>query len=144
MENREQDLRGPGNGEPVKSPEQMIVIPIIEEQLVVTKEQIETGKVHIKKRVVEEQVSVNIPVVQEGYHIERRAGAKALLTEHPPTRYEGENIIIPVVREVLVIEKRYEVLEEVHVIQTKSETPHLQEITLRKENVEIKRENAEH
>ena len=107
--------------------------------MVVTKEIVETGKVHIRKRVTEEEATINLPLIQEGYHIERVPGKKDLLTQYPAIRYEGDNMIVPVVREVLVVEKRYEVLEEVHVIKTKTEVPHLQQITLLKETVEVKR-----
>lgn len=115
------------------------VLPVIEEHVTVSKEMVETAKVHIHKTVTEEEAIVNLPLIQEGYQIERRPGNKELLTLHPPIRHEGENMIIPVVREVLIVEKRYEVLEEVHVIKTKTEVPHLQQVTLRKESVDVKR-----
>lgn len=118
------------------------VLPVIEEHLVITKEVVETGKVFIRKRVTEEEASINIPLIQEGYQVERLPGKKDLLTQHPPIRYEGDNMIIPVVREVLVVEKRYEVIEEVHVIKTKTEVPHLQQITLLKEEVHIERKSS--
>jgi len=118
------------------------ILPVIEEFMVVSKEIVETGKVHISKRVSEEEASINIPLVQEGYRVERVPGKKELLEHYPATRHEGENMIIPVVREVLVVEKRYEVLEEVHIIKTKTEIPHLQQITLLKETVEVKRTNT--
>jgi uncharacterized protein (TIGR02271 family) len=145
MENRERELSGASRAEQgmLETNNNVIVVPVIEEHLVVTSQQIETGKVHIKKRVKEEHVSVNIPVIREGYDVQRIAGKKDLLLEHPPIRYEGENIIIPVVREVMVIEKRYEVLEEVHIIKTTSETPHQQEVTLKKETVEVQRTNTQ-
>ncbi|MDB5204942.1 MAG: hypothetical protein JWR72_17 [Flavisolibacter sp.] len=117
------------------------VLPVIEEHVVITKEVVETGKVFIRKRVTEEETSINIPLIQEGYQVERLPGKKELFKEHPPIRHEGDNMIIPVVREVLVVEKRYEVLEEVHVIKTKTEIPHLQQITLLKEEVQVERKN---
>ncbi|HZH67478.1 MAG TPA: YsnF/AvaK domain-containing protein [Flavisolibacter sp.] len=126
------------------STEGKTVLPVIEEHVVVSKEVVETGKVFIRKRVTEEETSINIPLIQEGYNVERLPGKKELLSEHPPIRYEGDNMIIPVVREVLVIEKRYEVLEEVHVNKTKTEVPHLQQITLLKEEVHIERKNSAH
>lgn len=115
------------------------VIPVIEEHLVVDKELVETGKVHIRKRVTEEEATINLPLIQEGYQVERRPGSKNLFTTYPAVRHEGENMIIPVVREVLIVEKRYEVLEEIHVIKTKTEIPHLQQLTLLKEKVDITR-----
>ena len=126
------------------STESKTVLPVIEEHVTVTKEVVETGKVFIRKRVTEEETSINIPLIQEGYQVERLPGKKDLLTQHPPIRYEGDNMVIPVVREVLVVEKRYEVLEEVHVIKTKTEIPHLQQITLLKEEVEIERKSNSH
>ncbi|HVF80513.1 MAG TPA: DUF2382 domain-containing protein [Flavisolibacter sp.] len=126
------------------SAEGKTVLPVIEEHVVITKEVVETGKVFIRKRVTEEDASINIPLIQEGYEVERLPGKKELLKEHPPIRYEGDNMIIPVVREVLVVEKRYEVMEEVHVVKTKKEIPHLQQITLLKEEVEVERKSSSH
>jgi len=119
-----------------------IVVPVIEEQVVISKEIVETGKVLIKKRVKEEEAFINIPLIQEGYQVERRPGKKELLTHHPSIRHEGDKMIIPVVREVLVVEKRYEVTEEVHVIKTKTEVPNMQQITLLKEEVQIERKST--
>ncbi len=140
MEQRNNDLNET-NKQPLTadSSSGTTVLPVIEEFMVVSKEVVETGKVHISKRVSEEEASINIPLVQEGYRVERVPGKKELLEHYPVIRHEGENMIVPVVREVLVVEKRYEVLEEVHIIKTKTEIPHLQQITLLKETVEIKR-----
>ena len=124
--------------------ENVAIIPVVQEFITVTKDVVETGKVHIRKTITEEEVSLNIPLIQEGYQIERRAGSKELLTQHPSIRHEGENMIIPVVKEVLIVEKRYEVVEEVHVIKTRTEVPHLQQVSLLKESVEIERTTDNH
>ena len=115
------------------------VLPVIEEHMVLTKEIVETGKVYIRKRVKEEEATINIPLIQEGYEVERRPGRKELLKEHPPVQYEGDNMIIPVVREVLVVEKRYEIIEEVHITKRTTEKTEAQQITLRQEEVQIER-----
>lgn len=143
MKDSVQHLNRSGEENEVNSTNGSIVVPVIEEQIVITKETIETGKVFIRKTVVEEEASINIPLLQEGYQVERRPGKKELLPTHPPTRYEGDTMIVPVVREVLVIEKRYEVTEEIHVIKTKTEVPHLQQITLLKEEVSVERKAAD-
>ena len=123
----------------INSSDGKIVVPVIEEHVVITKEVVETGKVLIKKRVKEEEAFINIPLIQEGYIVERKPGKKELFTHHPAVRHEGDKMIIPVVREVLVVEKRYEVTEEVHVIKTKTEVPNMQQITLLKEEVQVER-----
>jgi stress response protein YsnF len=51
-------------------------------------------------------------------------------------------MIIPVVKEVTVMVKRYEVVEEVRITKKLTETPMMQEITLRREHVDIERSNG--
>ena len=128
-------------GSEKQSKKETIVLPVIQEHLEINKEVVETGKVHIRKRVTEEETTINMPTIQEGYHIERVPGNKELLTQRPVMRHEGDNMIIPVVQEVLIVEKRYEVLEEVHVIKTKTEIPQTQQVTLLKETVDIERKS---
>ena len=125
------------------SPEQKdLVIPVMEEQLVVAKDTIESGKIHIRKRVHEEEVSVNLPIIEEGYEVERKSVEKQLLAETPTVRHEEGNMIIPVVREVMIVEKRYEVIEEIHVRKKRSEIPNEELVTLRKETIDITRESS--
>ena len=115
-----------------------IVIPVIAEQVIINKDVVDTAKVHIRKRVIEEQASLNIPLIQEAYQVEYIAVNK-LVNEVPPVRQEGDVTIIPVVREVLVIEKHYELVEEIHVIRQRQEVAHVQEIMLKREQVDIER-----
>lgn len=119
-----------------------VVLPIVEERLTISKELIETGKIQIRKRVSEDEVSINIPVILEGYEVQRKPGSPQLLLRYPHIRHEGDNIIIPVVREVIVTEKRYEVVEEIHLTKTISSVPHLQQVVLKKESVEVNRTSS--
>lgn len=116
-----------------------IVIPVVHEHVVINKEIVETGKVRVRKTVSEEEATVNIPVVQESYNIERVAVNKVFETPPPAMRYEGDTIIIPVLREVVVVQKHYEVIEEVRLTRQTTETPFMQQITLRKEDVKVDR-----
>jgi uncharacterized protein (TIGR02271 family) len=116
------------------------VIPVVHEYASVNKEVIETGKVRIRKTVSEEKASVNLPVLSETYQVEYLPGYKDLLDTPPPAvRYEGDTMIIPVLREVSVVVKKYEVVEEIHITRRITETPLVQEITLLKEHVDIER-----
>ena len=117
------------------------VIPVMREFLTVDKEVVETGKVFIKRRVEEENATINIPLVNEVYKIERIPGKNQVFDTPPPTRYEDGNMIIPVIREVPEVIIRYQVIEEVHVIKEKTVVPHLQQITLLKENITIERKD---
>ena len=116
------------------------VIPVIHEQVVIRKEVVETGKVHIRKTVTKEDVKINLPIINESYDVERVPVKQATLdAPPPPVRYEGDVMIIPVVKEITVVQKKYEVTEELRITRKLTETPLIQEITLLKENVHVER-----
>lgn len=116
------------------------IIPVIEEHAVIRKEIVETGKVRIKKRVTEETAVVPLPIVNESYHIEHVPMASKIFDTPPPAlRYEGDKMIVTVLREITVVQKKYEVIEEIHLTRRLTETPLVQEITLLKEHVDIVR-----
>ena len=116
------------------------VIPVIQERAVVRREIQETGKVRVRKKVTEETAIVNLPIINESYHIERIPVESKILDEPPPAvRYEGNKTIVTVLKEITVVQKKYEVIEEIHLTLKLTETPMVQEITLRKEHVDIER-----
>jgi uncharacterized protein (TIGR02271 family) len=118
------------------------IVPVIHEYATVHKEVVETGKVHIRKTIVEENVQVNLPVINESYTVERVPGRGDILDTPPPSvRYEGDVMIIPVIKETTIVQKRYEIIEELRIIRNITETPLVQEVTLRKEQVHIDRTN---
>ena len=117
-------------------PKTDLVIPVIEEQVQVDKQWVETAKVVVRKTVSEEQVAVDVPLVHETYRIEHVPVNKLVYTR-PAVREEENVTIIPVIREVIV--KRYEIVEEVHVIREKTTTTEHHEVTLAKEEIQIDR-----
>jgi uncharacterized protein (TIGR02271 family) len=117
-----------------------LVIPVIHEHVTFDKEVVETGKVIISKKVVEEEATLNIPLIQEGFTVESVPVKREVYDTPPQIRHEGDNMIIPVVKEVAVILKKYEVVEELHVIKKRTEVPQIEQITLLKEEVEVTRQ----
>ena len=115
-----------------------IIIPVIQEQITIEKEVVETGKVRVSKTVSEETASLNIPLIQEAYDVQRMP-VKQVLDAPPGIRYEGETIVVPVMREIIIVEKKYELIEEVRLTKRTTSIPHIQEITLLKENVHVER-----
>ena len=119
--------------------EQSKVIPVIEEQVRIDKKTVETGSVHVSKDVHEEDVTVDVPTVHEEVDVERVEINQYIDTPPPPVRYEGEVMIIPVLKEELVVMKRLKLVEEIHVTKRRHETHDEQHITLRKEEVKVSR-----
>ncbi|HEX8267733.1 MAG TPA: YsnF/AvaK domain-containing protein [Pyrinomonadaceae bacterium] len=118
---------------------QPATIPVIEEQLTVDKRVIEKGRVRISKKVRETDETVNIPLVQENVQVERVPINQFIAEPPPPVRYEGNVMIIPVLREVVIVEKRLVLVEELRVTKQQTQTQETQKIRLRKEEVNVKR-----
>ncbi len=113
-------------------------IAVIQEQVQVDKQVVETGVVHIAKRVSEEREVIDLPTIREEITVERVAINEYVDTP-PGIRYEGDTTIVPVLREVVVTQKRLLLVEEVHVIKRRVQETNTQEIVLRKEEVHIER-----
>jgi uncharacterized protein (TIGR02271 family) len=135
--NREEAYRREDSNRPEDRTE---TIPVIEEQVEVSKQTVETGRVRISKGVREEEVDIDLPTTSEEVSVERVEVNKYVETAPPPVRYEGETMIIPVVREVMVVEKKILVVEELHVTKRQVKTHDTQRITLRKEEVNVNRD----
>ncbi len=120
--------------------EKELVIPVIHETFVVEKEIVEVGKVTLHKKVYEEKIPLNESIAHEHCEVTRIAIDK-MVTEYLASRIEGDTTIIPVVKEVLVVEKRYVIIEEIHMTKVRTVNPHYQEISLFREEVTVEREN---
>ncbi len=128
------------NFEPVNSAqtETNTVLPIIQEEAVINKRVVETGKVTISKKISEHEEIVDVPLFQEKVDVER-VPINQVVQERPAVRQDGETMIIPVVQEQVFYQKRLMLVEELHVRKQVVETHQPQKITLVKEEVEIKR-----
>lgn len=116
-----------------------VVIPVIEEQLQVETRIVETGTVRINKKVHEEEVNVDAPVVYDNLDIERIPINEYVDTAPPAVRYEGETMIVPILEEVVVVEKRLVLREELRITKRQVQTTVSKPVTLRKEEVTIER-----
>ena len=121
-----------------KSTETTLVVPVIEESLVVDKRVVDQGGYRIVKSVDVREEVVDEPLVAHTVDVERRIIGRLLPSmEVPAFRQEGNTWIVSVVEEVLVTEKRLMLKEELHIRRTESITHHLQRFSLRSENVAV-------
>ncbi|WP_345225076.1 YsnF/AvaK domain-containing protein [Hymenobacter koreensis] len=129
----------PENQPSQQPPRAEVVVPVIAEQLRVEKERVETGKVRVSKQVHEEYQVVEMPLVHEELNVEHVPINQYVETPPPPVRYEGTTMIMPVLREVLVVEKRLLLVEEVRISRREVTTHTAEQVTLRHEQI-----NTEH
>lgn len=137
------EVSGPETPERNISEEQSASIPIIEEELKLAKERVETGKVRISKKVHEEEEIIELPESHEEVHIERVPFNKFLDSGPPPVRQEGDTTIYPVLKEVAVVEKRLMLVEELRVSWRKTHTTSKERVSLRREELRVSREKKD-
>ena len=112
------------------------VIPLVEEDLRVSKRQAVTGRVRVRT-VVDTVEEVARETLQSETVEVTRVPIDREVTEAPDVRTEGEVTIVPVLEEVLVVEKRLVLKEELH-LRRKVETETFEApVTLRKQRVEV-------
>ncbi|WP_375417141.1 YsnF/AvaK domain-containing protein [uncultured Hymenobacter sp.] len=118
-----------------------VVLPVIEEQAVINRELVEAGRVRITRQVHEADELVRVAVQHDEVRVERVAVNQYLPAgaPTPPTRYEGEVMIIPVLREVAVVEKRLLLVEELRVTKQQVMTEHAESVRLRREEINVER-----
>lgn len=120
---------------------QGLVVPIVQEEVQVGKQRVETGRVRVTKKVHLEEEIVEALLKQQSVQVER-VPFDQMVEEAPEVRYEGETLVIPVLEEVLVIEKRLILKEEVRITRQVQEIPHQEPVTLRREEISIERTEA--
>lgn len=115
-------------------------IPVIEEVLQTDKRVIEKGTIRVIKKVSEETVVVPLTTRTTQYSIERIAVNRHVDKAPEPVRYEGNTMIISIMEEELVIQKRLKIVEELRITSSEKEVVTDTTVVLKKERVVIERD----
>lgn len=119
-----------------------VVIPVIAEEVQIDTRVVETGTVRIAKTVDTRQETISQPLMREELRVER-VPVNRVVQEATPIRYEGETMIVPLLEEVLFVEKRLVLKEELHITLRKNVTEHTETVMLRREDARIERIDAD-
>ena len=111
-------------------------ISLAEEELVVRTRDVERGRVIVRKRVEVAPYEESIAVDHDEVDVERVAVNRDV-DEAPAIRHEGDTMIVPVVEEVLVVEKRLRVVEEVHITRRRVSEERTVRDEIRREVVDV-------
>lgn len=123
------------------NPEEM-AIPLFEEQASVVKRRVVTGRVQVSTATREHEQMIDELLAREHVEIERMPINKQV-DAAPAVRQEGDTTIIPIVEEILVLERRLLVTEEVRVRRVQSTESHRERVILRRQEATITREPVE-
>jgi uncharacterized protein (TIGR02271 family) len=114
-------------------------IPVVREEPVVHKRSVETGSgVRIAKTVAEREHVVEEMLAKDEVLIERVSVGRAVDAANPPgIRYEGATMIVPVLEEILVAQKRTILTEELRITSARRHVREQQRVVLRSEEVSV-------
>jgi uncharacterized protein (TIGR02271 family) len=121
----------PGSDDP-------IVVPLYAEEMSVTKENRETGRVRITTVTRQREEVVDELLARERVEVETVAIGKPI-EAIPPVRNEGDTIVVPVVEEILVTERRLVLKEELRIRRVHTTERHQERVTLRRQEASILR-----
>ena len=115
-----------------------VVVPVVAERLDVQKRVVEGGGVRIRKTVSEREEIVDEPLMREEVQVKRVAVGRVV--DGPvPVRHVGNTMIVSLMEEVLVVEKRLMLKEELHITKEQVESYRPQRVRLRTEEAVIER-----
>jgi stress response protein YsnF len=115
-------------------------IPLVEEELAVEKRAVETARVTVATRVTERREWVEETLRREEVSVERVPVGR-VVDAPPPVREEDGVLIVPVVEEELVIEKRLVLKEELRIRKDVRREQVREPVTLRAEEAVVTRES---
>ena len=115
-----------------------VVVPVVAEQLEVQKRVVEAGGVRIRKTVSEREEVVDEPLMREEVQV-KRVPVNKVVDGPVPVRHVGDTMIVSLLEEVLVVEKKLMVKEELHIKKEQVESYRPQRVTLRTEEAIVER-----
>jgi uncharacterized protein (TIGR02271 family) len=118
------------------------VVPLHEETVSVDKRRVERGRVRVTTKVAEHEEIVRHALEQEDVEV-TRVPIDREVDARPEIRQDGDTTIIPLVEEVLVVERRLVLREEIHVRRVTRTVQAEQPVTLRSEDAVIERMEGE-
>ena len=117
-------------------------VPLHEEEISVSRREIKKANVQVALVTGTREQLIDEELTQVRVEIERVA-IDRVVEVAPPTRQEGDITIIPVVEEIVVVERRLVLKEEVRVRRVSTKEQHQETVVLRQQEAVITREEPD-
>lgn len=116
-------------------------IPVHQEELHVGIRTVDTGHgVRVRKTVDEHEQRVEETLMHDEIDVRHVPVDKIVaLSEAPASRYEGDTFIVPILEEILVVEKRLRIKEEIHITRSTRPQRFSETVSLKSETVSVER-----
>lgn len=120
------------------APGEDVTIPVIREEAVIRTREVERGGVRVHKTVNTREEVVEHPTMREDVDVERVTVGR-VVEAAPEVREEGDTLIIPVLEEMLVVEKRLVLKEEIRITRRRTVETEQARVVLNEEQVTVER-----
>lgn len=97
-----------------------------------------TGRVRLSRTVSEREEVIDEPLLRDDVHV-RRVPIGREVDGPLDTRYEDDTLVVPVMREELVVARRWVLVEEIHVTRARGEERRPERARTHSEHVTVKR-----
>ena len=115
-----------------------VVVPVVREEVSIARKEVDAGAVTVRKSVRERVEHIDEPVLHDEVEIEHVAVNREVESPEPP-REEGDVLVIPVYEEVVRVERRWVLKEEIRLRRREVRTRHREDVVLREDEVSISR-----
>ncbi|MGJ7917259.1 DUF2382 domain-containing protein [Massilia sp. LXY-6] len=114
-------------------------VPVVREEVEVEKQVVDTGRgVRIHKTVAEHPCHIDERLLRDDVEVSHVPVDRIVpLDAAPATRYEGDTLVVPILEEVLVVERRVRIKEELRITRTRREERHAETVMLKSEQVSV-------
>ncbi len=117
-------------------------VPLYAEKISIAKRKLATRRVQVSVVTRQREKWIRAMLTDEKVSVERVPIGKAL-AHKPEVQQVGDTLIIPVVQEVLTIERRFILKEEIRVRRIRSSHTHQERVSVRKQEVVMKKETGD-
>ena len=115
-----------------------VVVRLHAEEVSVAKKRVVTGQVKVEAITRENEQLVEELLEQDHVEIGRTAISKQV-DKAPEVREEGDTLIIPILEEIVVVERRLVLKEEVRIRRVREKQPYRERVVVRKQEAVITR-----
>jgi uncharacterized protein (TIGR02271 family) len=115
-----------------------VVVPLHSEEVSIAKKRVVTGQVKIGTITKESEQLVEEILEHDHVEVGRTVIGKQV-DKAPVVREEGDTLIIPILEEILIVERRLLLKEEVRVRRVREKQPYQERVVVRKQEAVITR-----
>ena len=140
---KDRDISSSAHGRPAaKETADDPMLSLAAEEVAINKETHEIGRVRVATRTYEREALIDEDLARERVEIETVPVGRRIDTV-PEVRQQGDITIVPVVEEVLFVERRLMLKEEIHIRRVRTSEHHQEKVMLRHQEAIVSRSQHE-